>query len=277
MSLDEKFQEIIWKALIPFREGACLAFSGGVDSSLLASIFERRFDRLTLISVYFLGQDEADYTRKTAEFFKSPLILKEVNLKELENGIKDTMGMINYDRVALLENCIGFFFIFSYASEYGFNYVLSANGVDELFCGYDIFKRSYQKFNVKVLEERIIKTAIQDKEEIDKLARYFDLKYVCPFLNEELVKFSKNVPLSLKIRDEKDELRKHFIRRTARKEGLPEKIAYRKKRSLQYSSGLHKALRRLARKNGFTNQKGKILGYESGVQAYIKTLEKQIA
>jgi asparagine synthase (glutamine-hydrolysing) len=275
MCLYETFQEIIFRTIEPFREGTCLAFSGGVDSSLLASIFEEKFGKTTLLSVYFSEQDELDFTRRAAEFLNSPLILEKINLNELEQGVKDTLNIINYDRVALLENCIGFFFIFKYASEYGFKNVLSANGVDELFCGYDVFRRKYHEVNIMDLVEEITRTAIQDKVEIDKLASHFNLKYMSPLLEEDVVEFSKVVPISLKIRNEKDELRKHFIRIVARKKGLPAKVVYRKKRSLQYSSGLHQSLRRLARKKGFTNQKGNAMGYESGVKAYIKTLEKQ--
>lgn len=275
MCLYETFQEIILRALEPFREETCLAFSGGVDSSLLARIFEGKFGKTTLLSVYFSGEDELYFTRRAAEFLKSPLILEKINLNELEKGVKVTLDTISYDRVALLENGIGFFFIFKYASKYGFKNVLSAHGVDELFFGYDVFRRKYHEANTKDLVEKITRNAIQDKFEIDKLARLFNIKYATPFLDEDIVEFSKEVPLSLKIKNEKDELRKHFIRIVAKKKGLPDIIAYREKRSLQYSSGLHNSLRRLARKKGFTNQKGKEMGYESGVKAYIKTLEKQ--
>jgi hypothetical protein len=39
---------------------------------------------------------------------------------------------------------------------------------------------------------------------------------------------------------------------------------------------LHKSIRKLARIKGYTNQKGKKLGYESGAEAFIKNLEKGI-
>ena len=58
--------------------------------------------------------------------------------------------------------------------------------------------------------------------------------------------------------------------------GVPWDIAYREKNSLQYSSGLHRAIRLLARKNGYTNKKGKSLGYESGMKAFIMKLKNEV-
>jgi asparagine synthase (glutamine-hydrolysing) len=269
-----EFHEIIDALLVSYREASCVAFSGGVDSSLLASLARQKFNHITLLSIQFSGLGEEKFTRKAAEYLKSPLLMKNINLNELEEGIKETLVNIQYERVALLENGIGYYFIFKYASEYGFNYVLSANGIDELFCGYDIYRRKYRKNNLGRLINETTNTAIKDKIQIDKLGKLFGVKYICPFLSPDFIKFSRKIPLTLKIKDDKDVLRKHFIRKMAEKEGLPANIVYRRKRALQYSSGLHKSIKKLARSKGFTNQKGKSLGHESGVKAYIKTLQR---
>jgi asparagine synthase (glutamine-hydrolysing) len=261
--------------LIPVGAGSCLAFSGGVDSSLLATFLKRKLKDITLLSINFLEYGEVEFIRKAAYEIGIPLILKNISITELEEGIKDTLRIIEYDRVALLENCIGFYFIFKYAEEIGFNYVISANGVDELFCGYDIFRSLYKKTEINELIDNLVETAQKDKVQRDKLSDYFNLDYICPFLNEKVIEYSRNIPVSLKIKNCNDFIRKHFIRKVAEKQGLPNKIVNRKKNSFQYSSGLHKAIRKLSRIKGYTNQKGKKLGYESGAKAYIKNLEKE--
>ncbi len=258
-------------------EVSCIAFSGGVDSSLLARLVGLQGFDLSLVSIGFGDYDEGDYITRAAGLIGGGLFYQNISLEELEEGLTHTLELIEYDRIALLENAVGYYFIFKLASCNGFNTVLSANGVDELFCGYDVFRRDYNTKDLNQLIDTLTEKAKQDNQIIEQIADLFNVNYRCPFLESEFIAFSKMVPLTQKIRDDKDKLRKHYIREQATWLGLPNEIAYRAKSSLQYSSGLHKAIRRLARKNGYTNKKGKQLGYESGMMAYIMILKKDVS
>jgi asparagine synthase (glutamine-hydrolysing) len=257
-------------------EKTCIAFSGGVDSSLLARlVYLQGFD-LSLVSVYFGEYDEIEYTKRAAEILGGNLYHIDILPEELEIGLTHTLQTIEYDRIALLENAVGYYFIFKHAIGNSFNAVLSGHGVDELYCGYDVFRRRYHETDLNRLIIKLTETAKQDKYMIDRVAKLFDVTYHCPFLESEFIEYSKMVPIYQKIVDENDGLRKHYIRKQAIKLGVPWEIAYHEKSSLQYSSGLHKAIRLLARKNGYTNKKGKSLGYESGVKAYIMMLKNEV-
>jgi asparagine synthase (glutamine-hydrolysing) len=274
---EEEFYDEFNKS-IKLMEGnkPCIAFSGGVDSSLLACLCKNYLgcDNLSLISVRFDGDEEIDYIKWAADILETNLISSEITYQELEKGIIETLGIIEYDRVALLENAIGYYFIFKLATSNGFDTILSGNGLDELFCGYDVFRRRYSSGETRHLINHLTEVAKKDKIMIDKISRRFDINYLCPFLEENFIKLSKKIPLSLKIKDENDDLRKHFIRKMASQMGLPNEIFYRKKKSFQYSSGLHRSIRKLARINGYTNKKGKELGYESGMKAYVFSIDK---
>lgn len=257
------------------NEKTCLAFSGGVDSSLLAKLIVLLGFDLSLVSVSFGEFDELEYVKKAAKLLGGVHYYSDISLTSLEKGLTHTLETIKFDRIALLENAVGYYYIFELASCNGFDTVLSAHGVDELFCGYDVFRRQFHETDINKLIVELTNTAKQDKYEINKVAEIFNITYHCPFLDDVFIDFSKLVPLSQKIIDEKDIMRKHYIREQAIRLGIPEEIAYNEKRSLQYSTGLHKAIRRLARKNGYTNMKGKSLGYESGVEAYLVSLIKR--
>jgi asparagine synthetase B (glutamine-hydrolysing) len=131
----------------PLSAGICVAFSGGVDSSLFATTLKRNYGNITILSINFSEYGEIDYIRKAAEAVGLFLIMKNISITELGEGIKDALTIIEYDRVPLLENCIGFYFIFKYAERVGSKSVVSTNGVVELFFGYDIFRNKYNKIN----------------------------------------------------------------------------------------------------------------------------------
>jgi len=59
----------------------------------------------------------------------------------------------------------------------------------------------------------------------------------------------------LKIESAEDPLRKRVLRKVAQNLKLPTSIVDRRKRAIQYSTGIDKALRILAKKEGLTLQK----------------------
>jgi asparagine synthase (glutamine-hydrolysing) len=273
---EKEFYDTFFRSLnLEQNDSICIAFSGGVDSSLLVSLCKKKWRNISLISVSF-DTREIEYAKWASRVLNAPLLIANISLIELENGIEETIRLIDYDRIALLENAIGYFFVFKHASSNNFMNVLSANGLDEQFCGYDIYKKRYFLGGIEELILDLTNKAKEDQVEIEKVSNIFGVTYLCPFLEDNFIEYSEKLPLSLKILDEKDNLRKHLVRKMASLEGLPSEIVNRYKKSLQYSTGLHKSIRRLARKNGFTNKKGRQLGFESGMKAYIASIEKRI-
>ena len=120
-----------------------IAFSGGVDSSTLAVACKRLKRKVTLLTIAFPGSGDINISKETAEELRLPLIWRSIPIETLEEGIKTVLGIIRFDRLALLENSVCFYYVFEVASEAGIRTVLSANGMDELFCGYDLYRKYY--------------------------------------------------------------------------------------------------------------------------------------
>jgi len=254
-----------------------IAFSGGVDSSTLAVACKRLKRKVTLITIAFPESSDIDISRETAMELGLPLRWRSIPLENLEEGIKTVLDIIRFDRLALLENSVCFYYVFEVASEAGIRTVLSANGMDELFCGYDLYRKYYgdDEALMRVMG-MLIETARRDKAEIDKIAELWNVNYECPFLSDEFVEYAMSIPSDYKIRSKEDCLRKHALREAALRMGVPESAAMRRKKAFQYSSGIHKAIRSLARRRGYTKGKAKELGYSGGIEAYIKSLKSQI-
>ena len=69
-------------------------------------------------------------------------------------------------------------------------------------------------------------------------------------MDRELISFALSIPVNLKIDSPNDQIRKRVLRRAAERMGLPKIMSYRRKRAIQYATGVNKALRRLAKRRG---------------------------
>jgi asparagine synthase (glutamine-hydrolysing) len=167
-----------------------------------------------------------------------------------------------------------FHYVFRLASKHGLKTVVSANGIDELFCGYTIYKTHYgNEDSMMSLMKNLVNVAYKDKNEMDKIASLFGIDYVCPFMSKEFVDFAMRVPLDHKIKGAGDDLRKHVLRQAALSIGVPPQAALKPKKAFQYSSGVHKAITELAKNKGFTKNKAKAAGFKSEMDAYISSLK----
>jgi asparagine synthase (glutamine-hydrolysing) len=83
-----------------------------------------------------------------------------------------------------------------------------------------------------------------------KVCRYFGLKLLLLFTHPEVIKYGLSLPLEYLLPNSKDQIRKLILRKLARTLGFPEKISNRPKIAVQYSSGVHKAIYKIAKENG---------------------------
>lgn len=279
MCVKEQLREEIYRAVDSIEaRHVGVAFSGGVDSSLLAKACRDIGKNVTLLTVGFSSQMDIENSKELSRIFGLPLLHRTVPLEELEDGLIDVLSSIEYDRIVLLENCICFYSVFRMASRYRIKNVLSANGIDELFCGYHEYARKFtpNRTFMMTLMKKQVETAKKDKEQIVKLSQLLEVKYDCPFLSEDFIEYAMKIPIGLKIRSKEDKVRKHVLREVALEIGVPRSAALRRKKAFQYSSGLHKAIQRLSRNKGFTPRKAKEAGHPSAINAYIDNLKDSL-
>ena len=98
------------------------------------------------------------------------------------------------------------------------------------------------------------------------------MDYIAPFLSKKFVDFALKIPVEFKIKGEGDKIRKRILRRAAIDLGVPMSAALRPKKAFQYSSGLHKAILKLAKKNGFSKRIATSQGFSGEIEAYVKSL-----
>ena len=113
--------------------------------------------------------------------------------------------------------------------------VITANGIDELFCGYNAYRDSISEGNDIVLE--MMKDKLDNEtrmmKAVNQITSVFGVRIVQPFLSEKFVEFAKNIPLEYKIKDKDDLIRKHIVRKLAISIGVPEESALKLKKAIE--------------------------------------------
>ncbi|MCZ4221815.1 asparagine synthase (glutamine-hydrolyzing) [Pedobacter rhodius] len=132
-------------------------FSGGLDSSIIASLASRYTkDKLACISANF---DEIDFS----EHKQRESLLKKMNSREIEQTITYRDFVQNFDSVLNSmdqpsNDGINTWFVCKTAKENGLKSVLSGLGADELFGGYPSFDRIHKIQNLNWLSKSTIKS-----------------------------------------------------------------------------------------------------------------------
>ncbi len=255
-----------------------IAFSGGVDSSLLAKTCVKLGKKVVLLTVGLHGSGDLKHSLYAGERLNLETLTYEFDLKQIEKAIREVICLIKFKKLADLEVGILLNFVFSFARENCLRTVAIASGIDELYCGYHVFKKNFLKGEkeIKKIMDEVLTHTVENEREYEKIALRKNIEKRTPFLRKEFVDFSLKVPLNHKIKSEKDDVRKHIIRELALKLGVPREIAYRRKKALQYSSGIHKALEKIARGKGITAAYARERGYSGVREAYIKALLEKL-
>lgn len=223
-----------------------VAFSGGVDSALLAKICSDLGKQVVLITVGFPGSHDIDFSKRIALLLGLTQKITEIDDADFRKKLGHIQKAINCTNTSHIENCIAYYYIALAAKEERLKTVLSANGCDELFCGYNGFRLVFHKGQEalsRLMEEKIA-NEYQLVEEINTVTRKFGVTVKQPFLDSKFVAFAKTIPFEFKITGSNDMQRKHILRQVALQVGVPAVSAMKPKKALQYGSLIHKNFQR---------------------------------
>jgi asparagine synthase (glutamine-hydrolysing) len=229
-----------------------IAFSGGVDSSLLAKISHNIYkEKVILLSIGFPFSHDLEFSKKIAKDLDMTHFTYEIPNKEFNMVVNKVIETLKCNNLSHIENCIAFYFVSLIAYLHGCKLVLTANGFDELFCGYDKYRQILVNGRTELenFMEQKITNELNLVDEIDKFSKEFNVKIKQPFLSPAFIDFAKTIPWEKKILNQNDLLRKHILREIAISLNVPRESALKQKKALQYGTLIHKNLMNIINKD----------------------------
>jgi len=235
-----------------------IAFSGGLDSGILALLAKNCGFTPQLVSVGLEGKKETEETISSAEELELPITTKVFSKEDVEAIIPKVLWIIEEPDPIKLSIAIPLFFASEVANKRGLKVILAGHGSDELFAGYkkylQILSEKGEKTLHKVLREDFLNCYKTNFERDEKICAFHKLELRLPFADWELANYALSLPPKLKISLETG-LRKIVLRRAAEKLGLPSSIAYKPKKAIQYATGVTSVLKKIAKREGLSLQK----------------------
>jgi asparagine synthase (glutamine-hydrolysing) len=258
--LDEFTRAVVTRAHETMQRGDAIGvlLSGGVDSCLIAMILHKNNIPFQCFTAGFHEgntklPEDVIYARRIAHecnWAYHEILLDgaraQALLRECTRYLGDVADPVSVSIAAVVAAGA------KLAREHGVTCLYGGLGAEELFGGYARHVKALTRGEDALNEElwrglRAMYT--RDLLRDSRLASGLGISVPTPFLDERVIISAMRIPASEKI---VSGVRKMALRRFAIEEGVPEYIAMRPKQAAQYGSRLHKALFRLAKKAGTT-------------------------
>ncbi|WP_128478613.1 asparagine synthase C-terminal domain-containing protein [Halorussus pelagicus] len=227
-----------------------VAFSGGVDSAVVASAFDA-----PLYVVGFPESHDIEAARRAARLMgrEEELRVVELSPADVERAVPEVARATGRTNAMDVQIALPLYLAAEQAAADGFERLAVGQGADELFGGYAKVARAPEDPRVEAETvrgaAREVIGSLPDQLERDVLAlRAAGVEPVAPLLDDRVIRAALALPGELLV-DGRGERKKAL--RLAAREFVPDAVAFREKKAVQYGSLVAREVDRLARQAGF--------------------------
>jgi asparagine synthase (glutamine-hydrolysing) len=254
-TLQALLEESVRRRVHDLKEVA-VAFSGGLDSSVVAYLAAKQDVKVNLIHVSLENQPETEEAIEAAEALDLPMQIYLFKDSDVEAALPRVVELV--EEADPIKAAIGvpFYWTAQKAAEAKYKAVLAGQGADELFGGYQRYVNEACRDGAEKTRRTMFNDVVgiheSNLERDLKVTSSFDVELRCPFAFFAVAEFAMGLPVECKIENKPDTLRKLVLRKAARNLGVPAVIADKPKKAVQYSTGINDAVKRTAKKQGKT-------------------------
>lgn len=233
-----------------------VAFSGGLDSSIIAFLAKKSKLKVRLIHVSLKNQPETEHARAVAKELELPLHVQLFTEEDVEKVVQRTVELI--EEPDPIETSIGipFYWTARKTAEMNLKVLLAGQGADELFGGYKRYVDDYLIHGSEKTRKRMFNDVARlyetNLEGDFKICNFHKVELRLPFATYRIAKFALGLPIRLKIEPKRDTKRKLVLRKAAENLGLSQLVIGKPKKAIQYATGVNNILKKIAKKNGLS-------------------------
>ncbi|MCD6192328.1 MAG: asparagine synthase [Candidatus Aminicenantes bacterium] len=222
---------------IPTSETAIgVWLSGGIDSSAMAALAKNHIAHLHTFSAGVKGAPDLEHARLVADHIGSIHHERLYTLQETLAVLDKVIYHLESFDAPLIRSAVGNYLVAEMAAEH-VAFVLSGEGGDELFAGYDYQKNCQSDVELTIcIQEAIAALHNTALQRVDRSAIAHGHGVVTPFLDPEVVRLALAIPARWKIYDQ-DKIEKWPLRQAVA-EYLPAKVVNRRKEKFWQGAGV---------------------------------------
>jgi asparagine synthase (glutamine-hydrolysing) len=207
--------------------------SGGLDSSIIASIAAKLIN-LTGITVVYENAPDLIYARIIAEKYSIRHLIKHLTALDVDNAIENVVRIMKTFDPMEIRNTSVLYTSLKELRNNGFGSVMTGDGGDELFVGYNYMMR----LDVEKLESELQKLWDVMHFSSIVIGKELGISVKTPYLDKEFLEFSERIPTELKIRRQNGSNYGKWILRSCFEDFVTKDVAWRKKMPLEEGAGL---------------------------------------
>ncbi|MEN4017796.1 MAG: asparagine synthetase B [Methanobacterium sp.] len=259
-ALKKKLKNLLIKSVEKRVQGLSkvgILFSGGIDSTLLAKIADDLGVETILYTVGHKDSVDIKVSKETAEAMNLQLKTRNIGVEDVKKYLPLVLDAIEEFNIMKIGVGMPAYIASEMAHKDGLKVMLSGQGADELFGGYNRYLRLYEEKGELAredLKEDILNLYHVNLQRDDAVTMANSVELRVPYLDLDIINTAINIPMKYKISGIEDKLRKCILREVAAELGVPAEIVNRPKKAAQYGSGIHKMLKKVLKGKKYKNK-----------------------
>ena len=214
--------------------------SGGLDSSLTLLHAREMHPNVHAFTVGTKGSEDVAYASRLAQDLDVPHEVISLRPRDISRrDVKEAIFRSEATEYGDVMNAIVSLKVFERVHARGIKVVLTGDGSDELFGGYDMYAQVPEADRRNLFLHKIRHLSRTELQRVDRTSMGLGVEARVPFLDIQMLLLSMRIPLDMKVRDGYE---KWIVCETFA-DLLPDYIKARHKNPMSHSSGLHERIR----------------------------------
>lgn len=238
-----RIERSIQRFLISESVGVWL--SGGVDSSVIATLLSRQVGKLHSFVIGLPGAPDIEYGGQVARILGTEHHAFTITPGDILAALPDTIHALESFDALLVRSSVTHYLISKIAAEF-VEIVFTGEGGDELFAGYEYMKEYSLEQIPAILEQATRSLHNTAFQRVDRCAMAHGLVPCFPFVDMDVVEYAFRIPPQYKLYQQSGRRIEKWILRRVMEGKIPDSILWRPKTKFWQGTGVQELLHQYA-------------------------------